>query len=136
MSWTLQEFPNNFFMTVAQEIEAKLAVHFTEAKLLKVRAYAIEPLRRFSVIRAHTGICMQSVSADCVWTKILKNNAFAGAYYYHDKPQYSKIAYLFGMDDVKVESAKEVIVISVSTEKLFPEDSRCYEVGGDIEKVN
>ncbi|KAL1559486.1 hypothetical protein AAHA92_09823 [Salvia divinorum] len=75
-------------------------------------------------------------ATDCVWTKILKNNAFAGAYYHHDEPQYSKITCLFGMDDVKVESAKEVIVISVSSEKLSPEDSSCYEVGGDTEEVN
>ncbi|KAL1567603.1 hypothetical protein AAHA92_03066 [Salvia divinorum] len=139
--WTLQEFPNYFLMTATREIKAKLAVHFNEAELRARLKVLCLRYRTFKEVLRHKGTywdmdakCVDA--ADCVWTKILKNNAFAGAYYHQDEPQYSKIACLLGMDDVKVESAKEVIVISVSTEKLSPEDSSCYEVGDDTKEVN
>lgn len=45
----------------------------------------------------------------------------ARAYYHHEEPMFSKLACLFGMDDVKPESETGLIVISDDTEKLHSE---------------
>ncbi|KAL1540577.1 hypothetical protein AAHA92_24912 [Salvia divinorum] len=96
-------------MVAATEIASKLGVTFTESEL----------------------------AADCVWMRILKDNAFAAAYYYHDEPEYNKLACLFGMEDVKLEGAKEVIVVSDTTDDSSCDGSSCYELpGDDNEEVN
>ncbi|KAL1550302.1 hypothetical protein AAHA92_18283 [Salvia divinorum] len=48
------------------------------------------------------------IAPDEVWEKIFKLKKFVGAYYYKEEPMYSKLACLFGMDDVKVEGDDEV----------------------------
>ena len=66
----------------------------------------------------------------------LQYNWFAGAYYYNGEPEHSKLACLFGMDDVKVEGENEVIVISDSTEKLPTEEMGPYDIGELNDEVN
>ncbi|KAL1559387.1 hypothetical protein AAHA92_09736 [Salvia divinorum] len=63
-------------------------------------------------------------------------NSFAGAYYYKEEPLYSKLTCLFGMDDVKVEGAKKVIVISKTTEIIPNEDRISQELGENDKEVN
>ncbi|KAG6385391.1 hypothetical protein SASPL_154226 [Salvia splendens] len=58
------------------------------------------------------------VAPEDVWVKILEKNPFAEAFYHKEDPAYSKLTCLFGLKDVKVEGAKEVIIISKNTEAL------------------
>ena len=57
----------------------------------------------------------------------------AGAYYHAEEPLYSKLACLFGMDDIKIEEAT-IIVISDNTEKVKGKDLSFYDFGE--EEVN
>ncbi|KAL1545930.1 hypothetical protein AAHA92_22598 [Salvia divinorum] len=139
--WAEHEFPSYFLLTAASEIEAKLAVHFSESELaIRMRLLALRYQTFKEVVRTKGTFwdmpfkCV--IAADCVWKKILKNNAFAAAYYYHDEPEYSKLACLFGLDDVKVEGAKEVIVISESTEENSSDESSDYATDADTDEVN
>ncbi|KAL1544125.1 hypothetical protein AAHA92_21020 [Salvia divinorum] len=139
--WILKEFPSYFLSTSAKEINSKSVVQFTEVELatrieaMHVRYWTFkEVLGQEGAYWDFSSKCV--IADDCVWKKICKKNTFACAYYYHNEPQYTKLACLFGMDDVKVETEKEVIVISETTEKLSSEEPSCYEVGEGNEKVN
>lgn len=59
-----------------------------------------------------------------------------GAYYYHDEPLHTKLACLFGIDDVKLETDEEVIVISETTQKMSTEEAGCDVAAEDNDEVN
>lgn len=60
----------------------------------------------------------------------------ARAYYHDEEPIYSKLACRFGMEDVKLEDATEVIVISDNTEEVKCGDLIVYDCGDKDEEVN
>ncbi|KAG6410395.1 hypothetical protein SASPL_120876 [Salvia splendens] len=53
----------------------------------------------------------------------LITNPLAGAYYYRDEDEYSRLTTMFGLHGVKKEPAKEVITISDTTELIVITDS-------------
>ncbi|KAL1558852.1 hypothetical protein AAHA92_09267 [Salvia divinorum] len=129
-----------FLLTAAQEIEINTCVLFFEVDLTDRIEVLRVHYRTFKEVLGHCGAYLDMpskcvITNDALWEKIFKKNSFTGAYYYHDEPQHSKLACLFGMDDVKVEGEKEVIVISYNTEKLPTDDPSCYEVGEGNEEV-
>ncbi|KAG6397763.1 hypothetical protein SASPL_144224 [Salvia splendens] len=63
------------------------------------------------------------VADDPTWKFIFRTNPLAGSYYYRDKPEFSRLATMFGLDDVKVETSHEVINISDTTELIVIMDS-------------
>ncbi|KAL1569822.1 hypothetical protein AAHA92_01252 [Salvia divinorum] len=70
MGWKQHEFPSYFLMVLAL-------------------CY-----RTFKEVVAHKGMCWDRrdefiLATDCVWTRILKDNAFTAAYYYHDELEYN-----------------------------------------------
>ncbi|KAL1545563.1 hypothetical protein AAHA92_22272 [Salvia divinorum] len=131
--WTLHEFPSWFLLTAVQEIEINIGVLFSEVDLCDRLEVLRVRYRTFKEVLGHCGAYWDMpskcvIANNALWGKIFKKNSFAGAYYYHDEPLYSKLACLFGMDDVKVEGEKQVIVISDNTEKLPTDDPSCYKV--------
>ncbi|KAL1568815.1 hypothetical protein AAHA92_00376 [Salvia divinorum] len=116
--WILEEFPSYFLLTAGKEIEEKEHVLLYEIELSNW------DFRTKSVI-----------APEAVWGKMCKKNPLAGAYFYVEEPQYTKLACLFGMDDIKVEGEKEVILISESTEKKSDEEPSCYEIDDACEEV-
>ncbi|KAG6421363.1 hypothetical protein SASPL_117914 [Salvia splendens] len=70
------------------------------------------------------------------WDNMLKMNEFAGAYFYEEEPIWACLACVFGIDDVKIERQKEVVVISDCTEEIGADEvAVAANVGGD-EEVN
>ncbi|KAL1545161.1 hypothetical protein AAHA92_21915 [Salvia divinorum] len=121
--WTRSVFPSWFLLTPAKEIKHNAGIMFSE-KDLKDRAEVLQMrYHTFRYVLRQRGVTwdmpLKSVIAlDEVWKKIFKLNKFVRAYYYKEEHMYSKLACLFGMDDVKVEGAPEVVVISDTTEQL------------------
>ncbi|KAL1564635.1 hypothetical protein AAHA92_06951 [Salvia divinorum] len=60
------------------------------------------------------------VATEEVWSQILKRNTFAGAYYHHDEPNFSMLAMLFGLTNVKTEDDTKVIIVSNTTQVIRP----------------
>ncbi|KAL1536239.1 hypothetical protein AAHA92_28921 [Salvia divinorum] len=75
--WAEHEFPSYFLLTAASEIEAKLAVHFSESELaIRMRLLALR-YRTFKEVVRTKGTFWDMpfkcvIAADCVWKKILK----------------------------------------------------------------
>ena len=67
---------------------------------------------------------------------LLQKTPFAGAYYHRDDPHFSKLACLYGMDNVKKEGETEFIVISDQTEKISDSEPSCYELVACDTEVN
>ncbi|KAL1549623.1 hypothetical protein AAHA92_17703 [Salvia divinorum] len=139
--WVLTEFPNYFFFTAAKEIKNLRGTCFTEDELRKRVKFMQVRYQTFKEIINHEGAFWDMPSksvivADDVWIKIFKKNAFAAAYYYNHEPLYNKLVMLFGMEDVKIEDEKEVIVISETTEKLPTEDTNYFTYDEGSEEVN
>ncbi|KAG6388650.1 hypothetical protein SASPL_150082 [Salvia splendens] len=63
------------------------------------------------------------VADDETWKFIFRTNPLAGAYYYRDKPEYSRLTTMFGLHDVKKEKLREVITISDTTGLIVITDS-------------
>ncbi|KAG6401356.1 hypothetical protein SASPL_138210 [Salvia splendens] len=128
-------------MTAASEIGSQVGVQFNEAELaIRVKIMSIR-YRTFKEVVNHPGMYWDKreicIFADgCVWTKFLLKHPFAAAYHYYDKPEYSKIRCLFGIDDVKEDSHTDLISIPSSSDADSSEDSGCYEVAPDNEEVN
>ncbi|XP_042049259.1 uncharacterized protein LOC121794922 [Salvia splendens] len=81
--------------------------------------------RTFKAVVATYGVTWEVkdhfIQADeAVWKKIFKHQPFAAAYFHCDELDFSRLAIVFGMEDVKVEDSPNVIVISNSTEILAP----------------
>ncbi|KAL1563323.1 hypothetical protein AAHA92_05805 [Salvia divinorum] len=139
-SWILEEFPSYFLLTAAKEIEEKEHVLLYEIELsnrveaLHTRYLAFKDL--LAQKGAYWDFRTKSVIApEAAWEKMCKKTRLAGAYFYEEEPQYNKLACLFGMDHIKVEGEKEVIVISESTKKKSDEEPSCYEIDDAYEEV-
>lgn len=65
-----------------------------------------------------------------------KVNAFARAYYYYYEPIYSQLICLFGMEGVKVEDVKEIVVISDNTEEILDDEIMNNQNDDTDEEVN
>ncbi|XP_047939802.1 uncharacterized protein LOC125187257 [Salvia hispanica] len=82
----------------------------------------------FKKVIATTGVVWHmedkvATADDSVWKDIFKLNSTAGAYYYHDEPEFPLLASLFGLSDVKIEFPNEVITLSDTTEVIVLSDS-------------
>ncbi|KAL1540979.1 hypothetical protein AAHA92_25257 [Salvia divinorum] len=76
------------------------------------------------------------IAIDMVWKEILKKTPFAGAYYHKQEPESHRLAILFGMDDVKLEEEREIIVISDTTEHIVADGDAGESNTVDTEEVN
>ncbi|KAL1546424.1 hypothetical protein AAHA92_23024 [Salvia divinorum] len=133
--WTRSVFPSWFLLTAAEEIKNNVGVIFSEIDLKDHVEVLRTRYHTFKDVLRHRGAFWDMptkfvIAPDEVWEKILKKNSFAAAYYYHEEPIYSKLACLFGMDDVKVEGEKlegkkEVVVISDNTDQISTKDCIC-----------
>ncbi|KAG6403669.1 hypothetical protein SASPL_135897 [Salvia splendens] len=63
------------------------------------------------------------VADDTTWKLIFRSNPFAGAYYYRDEEEYSRLTTMFGLHGGKTEKSREVITISDTTELIVITDS-------------
>ncbi|KAG6427377.1 hypothetical protein SASPL_111620 [Salvia splendens] len=63
------------------------------------------------------------VADESTWMFMFQTNPLAGAYYYRDEDEYSRLTTMFGLHGVKKEPAKEVITISDTTELIVITDS-------------
>ncbi|XP_041993312.1 uncharacterized protein LOC121743961 isoform X3 [Salvia splendens] len=126
---------------LCKQIEDKLVVQFDEFELVDRVDSLHTRYLTFKELCKQKGVqwvpeTRAVIAPDCLWEKICKKNYLAGAYYYNDEPEYTQLACLFGMDDIKLEAVKEVIIISDTTEKLSSEQPSCYEVPDGNEEVN
>ncbi|KAL1533189.1 hypothetical protein AAHA92_33109 [Salvia divinorum] len=55
------------------------------------------------------------MTTESTWKLLFERNPLAGAYYYRDEPEFSLLATMFGLGDVKVEDGNEVITLSDTT---------------------
>ncbi|KAG6418954.1 hypothetical protein SASPL_121161 [Salvia splendens] len=77
-----------------------------------------------TVIKLRTGRRLNDdYLTDTVLNEACKTNPLAGAYYYRDEPEYSRLTTMFGLHDVKKEKSCEVITISDTTELIVITDS-------------
>ncbi|KAL1547626.1 hypothetical protein AAHA92_15958 [Salvia divinorum] len=134
-------YNGNWSAESAQELQTTAGVIFSEVELSDRVQFMRSRYTTFKDVLRHCGAwwdfpSKSIIASDEVWEKIIKKNSFAGAYYYKEEPLYSKLACLFGMDDVKVEGAKEVIVISETNEVILIEDLKSQDLGEHDEKVN
>ncbi|KAG6396875.1 hypothetical protein SASPL_143033 [Salvia splendens] len=141
MGWVLKEFPIYFLITAGREIEKRFGVRFLEEELsARVQALHTRYLTFKEVVRqpgARWDFPTKSVTApENVWQKLCTRNPFALAYYHEEEPHHRKLACLFGMDDVKVEDEKEVILLSDGSVTLSHDEPSCYEVSRAMEEVN
>ncbi|KAG6434542.1 hypothetical protein SASPL_106180 [Salvia splendens] len=63
------------------------------------------------------------VADDTTWKAIFQRDASVGTYYYRDEPEFTLLAILFGLSDVKLEFPNEVITLSDTTEVILLSDS-------------
>ncbi|KAL1546014.1 hypothetical protein AAHA92_22673 [Salvia divinorum] len=141
MQWVLKVFPCYFHMIAADQIQEKTAVVLTEDDISDRLEVLHCRFRTFKNMVRETGVVWdlpseRVIAADYVWEKIFAKTTFARAYYYKHEPLYSKLACLYGLDEVKIEQEKEVIVISDTNDDVHYEEHSCYEVGGGKEEVN
>ncbi|XP_042058915.1 uncharacterized protein LOC121803301 isoform X2 [Salvia splendens] len=120
----LPDFPPWFFMTAQKELQSNTGIQFTEAE--------IKQRMDFMKLRYKTFKQVQTEGASWdVGAQYLRANddktPFAGAYYHRDDPHFSKLARLYGLDNVKKEGETEVVVISDQTEKISDGEPSCYE---------
>ncbi|KAG6399463.1 hypothetical protein SASPL_140944 [Salvia splendens] len=73
---------------------------------------------------------------EAVWKKIFKHHLFAAAYFHCDELDFSRLAIVFGMEDVKVEEVTNLIFISDSTEIPPPPFVPTITTPTDPDKVN
>ncbi|KAG6425218.1 hypothetical protein SASPL_115645 [Salvia splendens] len=132
--WDMPLFPSWITLSAAAKLKNSVGVVFSEAELDE----RVEILRkRYKTFKALVGTngfrwdqpTKQIIASDEMWEKLISKNEFAGAYYHHDEPMFSQLAYIFGMNDVKVEGANEVVVISDNTQKVSTEVLEVYEAG-------
>ncbi|KAL1536534.1 hypothetical protein AAHA92_29170 [Salvia divinorum] len=137
---TSSVFPSWFLLTAADEIKNNVGIVFSEDDL-KDRAEVLwMRYHTFRYVLRQRGAIWDMpsksvITPDEVWKKIFKLNKFAGAYYYKEEPIYSKLACLFGMDDVKVERAPEVEVISDTIEQLLLNEINNEDLGEQDDEV-
>ncbi|KAG6389135.1 hypothetical protein SASPL_150594 [Salvia splendens] len=134
-------YPSWFLLTASDWIKNKVSVVFSELELndriqmLRKRYYTFKAVLRLR--GAYWNPQMKTVVAPQEsWDNMLKMNAFAGAYFYEEEPIWARLACVFGIDDVKIEGQKEVVVISDCTEEIGADEvAVAANVGGD-EEVN
>ncbi|KAG6425391.1 hypothetical protein SASPL_115824 [Salvia splendens] len=127
----LPDFPPWFFMTAQKELQSNTGIQFTEAEIKQRMDFMKLRYKTFKQVQtegASWDVGAQYLRAnDDVWEKIFKKTPFAGAYYHRDDPHFSKLARLYGLDNVKKEGETEVVVISDQTEKISDGEPSCYE---------
>ncbi|KAG6405492.1 hypothetical protein SASPL_133082 [Salvia splendens] len=139
--WSHHYFPSWFMLTVAQELQSKVGVVFTKHDLHDRAALMKQRYTTFKAIFRYRGVwwdfpTKSIVALEDVWVKILEENPFVGAFYHKEEPAYSELACLFGLEDVKVEGAKEVIVISETIEALPNEEINKTILSDQEDEVN
>ncbi|KAL1548832.1 hypothetical protein AAHA92_17016 [Salvia divinorum] len=139
--WDGKLIPIEVFFEASYAIHTKLGCQLTPDEI-KERMQLLELRYRISkAVVATTGARWEVkkyyvVANEAVWENIFKYHPFAEAYFHCDEPEFSRLAVVFGMEDVKVEEAKDVIVISDSTEILPPPVVPTVTPVSDPDEVN
>ncbi|XP_047957397.1 uncharacterized protein LOC125203145 [Salvia hispanica] len=145
--WTGNNFPSWFLMTAAQELQTRMGIVVTEEELAKRMVIMHRRYRVFkAVVRTFGAQWDQDnkiiTASDELWEKIMKYDWFVGAYYHHDEPEWTKLACLFGLGDVKVEHEvegqrqNEVVIISDDTVKVPTGEPYINDTNEVNEEVN
>ncbi|XP_047938631.1 uncharacterized protein LOC125186324 [Salvia hispanica] len=141
MQWSKSTVPSWFLPLAAEWMKDKADVIFSELELkdrvdlLRKRYYT------FKVVLRIRGACLDAPTKAIVapadsWEKMLKMNAFAGAYFYQQEPICARLACVFGLDDVEVEGQTTVVVISDNTEVIHSDSIKINDVVEGEEEVN
>ncbi|KAG6436119.1 hypothetical protein SASPL_101003 [Salvia splendens] len=121
--WNGKQVPAEVFFEASHAVQTKLGCQLTPDDIKERMQFFELRYRTFKAMVATYRVTWEVkdhfIQADeAVWKKIFKHHPFAAAYFHCDELDFSRLAIVFGMEDVKVEEVTNVIVISDSTEIL------------------
>ncbi|KAL1563140.1 hypothetical protein AAHA92_05639 [Salvia divinorum] len=122
-SWKGCEVPDWVIVEAERVMKGEHKVRLTGRDLLLRLEVLENRYKTFKEVVATEGVSWEQsshvvVALEHVWSKMLKNNPFVGAYYHRDEPEFHMLASVFGLNDIKTESVTKVIIISDTTENL------------------
>ncbi|XP_042000801.1 uncharacterized protein LOC121750345 isoform X2 [Salvia splendens] len=137
--WNGKQVPAEVFFEASHAVLTKLGCKLTPDDIKERMQFFELRYRTFKAVVATYGVTWDVkdhiIQADeAVWKKIFK--PFAAAYFHCDELDFSRLAIVFGMEDVKVEDSPNVIVISDSTEILSPRFVHTITTPTDPGEVN